>query len=196
MTSARPVPHDREFERAILGAVLTRPEVLEDVLAEGLAPEDFYFHEHERLFALLLNMRDLHEPIDAVTVPERVRRTGEADKFGGIAYVVDLDRAVVALVNTAYYARRVHDFANRRLALAKLEELEDEIREAAGGLPFVAEQVVALLAARDPDLEHQLVAYLTAGAEPILDREALRRVWMAVGERWGWTRAPERMAAK
>jgi hypothetical protein len=190
----RDLPSFVPFERWLLGICILESSRIGEAVGEGLLPEDFFRPEHEALWALLLNMREIGDPIDIGTVTERVHRH-RPDRYGGVPYVAELPDHAPPGVNIAYYARRIRAKAAARIAIGVLWDLEEQIRRQ-DELPFLAEQVVALLAGRDPDLEHQLVAYLTAGAEPILDREALRRVWMAVGERWGWTRAPERMAAK
>lgn len=46
-------PHDELAERAVLGGMIARPELIAKALNEELSEEDFYFQEHKKLWALL-----------------------------------------------------------------------------------------------------------------------------------------------
>jgi hypothetical protein len=154
-----PLPHSVETERAVLGAILlTGGRALSETGA--LAAHDFYRPGHEYLFALLARMFAAGEPIDLVTVPELVGR--DADRYGGLAYVVELADHVPATVAVGHYARTVHDLAVARRLLCLL----DEAREAITGARWkkyalTPQQVLAveLLSGVDLSREEAIAAF-------------------------------------
>ena len=80
-------------------------------VCEVVAPGDFYRPEHEALFSLLVAMESAREPIDLVTVPERAARDESAERYGGVAYVVELPDHAPSTANLPYYAKVVRDKA-------------------------------------------------------------------------------------
>lgn len=98
--------HSIEAERLLLGGVLLDPQRL-DELAD-LRPDHFYRIEHVELWRLLLEMREDGSAIDAaVSVPNRVMGSGQPDRFGGLAYVLELPDRVPATANLRHYAEAV-----------------------------------------------------------------------------------------
>jgi replicative DNA helicase len=105
-SSSRPLPHSLEYERALLGGLIRNPGKLRDA-AEVVRPSDFYRPSHQELFSLLLEMESNREPIDTITVPERVNRDGRSERYGGLSYVLDLPEQVPATSNLEHYADQI-----------------------------------------------------------------------------------------
>ena len=57
------VPHSREAEEAVIGAVLINPEAYYDV-AQFLAPDDFYIHRNKWIWETFVELHDRNEAID------------------------------------------------------------------------------------------------------------------------------------
>lgn len=104
----RPSPHSIEFERALLGGLILNPGRLREV-AELVKADDFYRPAHGSLFALLLEMEAKGEPIDTITVPERIQRDGRAEQYGGLSYIIGLPAEVPATANVPHYAEVIHE---------------------------------------------------------------------------------------
>ena len=112
---ARALPSDVAAERALLGAALQWPDrVLAELGGLGLRSWHFYRPEHQQLFGLLVEMERDGEPIDLITVPERIARSGRAGDYGGIEYVVELPDHVASPASVGHYARGVIDDERRR----------------------------------------------------------------------------------
>ena len=47
--------HDDDAERIVLGALMTDPRIVDDVLASGITARDFYEPRHEIIFAAILD---------------------------------------------------------------------------------------------------------------------------------------------
>lgn len=105
---------NEDAERGLLGAMLIVPEgyVLEDFLR---VPVDAYWYERHRMIATAL--RRLHErgeDIDQISVVEYLRRAGQLEDVGSVAYIVGLATDVTSTEHTQTYARLVLDYAQRR----------------------------------------------------------------------------------
>ena len=55
-------PQHLESERALLGAILLRPEVLYDIV-DALSPEAFYADKHRRIYAAMLELFPRRDPL-------------------------------------------------------------------------------------------------------------------------------------
>jgi replicative DNA helicase len=117
----RTPPASIEAERAVLGAVLLEEQTLATVLNHVKA-EDFYREAHQLLFNALCSLFERSEPIDMVTVSERLKTDGALDKVGGMSYLAGLGDAVPALSAVEHYARIVREKSlTRRMIYAAAE---------------------------------------------------------------------------
>ncbi len=64
------MPYSLEAEQTILGAILIDTEVIGTVL-EQIKPQCFYIDQHRKIFSLIVNMFNLGEHIDAITVLDK-----------------------------------------------------------------------------------------------------------------------------
>jgi hypothetical protein len=109
----RTPPHDVAAEQATLGAMLLSAAAAEKCLA-ALAAEDFYRPAHQMVFAVIAALVRSGEPVDAITVKDRLEATGEIGRCGGAPYLHDLLAAVPLPSGAPEYARIVRGHAVRR----------------------------------------------------------------------------------
>lgn len=134
------VPHSREAEEALLGAMQINPEIIP--LVRGLIhkPEDFYIHRHKYIWSSLCALDDRHEPIDMLTLSEELDRKNQLAEIGGPAYLTALVNQVPSSLNAEAYAKIVHGHGIRRrmitaankiavLAYDEAKILEDVVSE-------------------------------------------------------------------
>ncbi|MCG8455199.1 MAG: AAA family ATPase [Holophagales bacterium] len=105
------LPASEEAERAVLAAVLLRPELIDDL---PLFPSDFYVERHRRLFAVYRQLAADRRPIDLRTVQAALEERGELEPVGGLAYLSGLDLDLPDLGRIETYAEIVRDRARRR----------------------------------------------------------------------------------
>jgi replicative DNA helicase len=120
----RSFPQAIEAERALLGGLIESPSQIDQIVSTVKA-EDFYRPDHSALFALLLDMKGRDEPIDSITVPERIGRDGRVDDFGGLAYVVQLVDHVPSTANLGHYAGVIREKALLREVIQTAGTLRD-----------------------------------------------------------------------
>jgi len=128
MDQPRAFPQAVEAERALLGGLIQRPDLLQEILVL-LRPEHFYRHDHQQLYGLLLDMNERGDAIDMVTVPERVAREANEERYGGVAYVVELPDYVPSTANLGHYAQTVRQKALLRALITTAHDLSDAAYE-------------------------------------------------------------------
>jgi replicative DNA helicase len=113
-TPANPsIPHSREAEEAVVGAVLINPEVYYDV-AQFLSADDFYIHRHRWIWEAFTRLHEQRIPIDLLTLSEELDKVGQLAEIGGPAYLTALVNQVPSSLNAESYGRIVEGHAIRR----------------------------------------------------------------------------------
>ena len=112
------LPHSREAERAVLGAILLNsdsPHNTIRVALEHLSSGDFFIDSHRTIFQRMAGMAEAKQPIDLVTLVEELKSRGELEAAGGPAYIAALPDGIPRVSNMQHYAKIVHDRAIRRI---------------------------------------------------------------------------------
>ena len=110
VTLERPLPHNLDAERSILGAILLDNHLLNAAI-EKIKTEDFFLAPHQRIFERMLELGESQQAIDLVTLTEVLARRGELEAAGGAAYVAQLLDGVPRITNVEHYARIVKEKA-------------------------------------------------------------------------------------
>lgn len=118
MTGAERPPHDVEAERSVLGGVLLRASVLDEI-AGLLEVDHFFLPAHRSIYEAMRHLAGKGLPVDAITVCDEIRRQGGMGRLeGGEGYFLTLANAVPTAEATPHYARIVADKAALRRLIA------------------------------------------------------------------------------
>lgn len=120
--AAPTVPHSREAEEAVVGAVLINPEVYYDV-AQFLTGEDFYIHRLRWIWEAFTRLHENRTPIDLLTVADELARAGQLDEIGGPAFLTSLINQVPTSLNAESYGRIVEEHSVRRKMIAAANKI-------------------------------------------------------------------------
>ena len=107
------VPHSREAEEAVVGAVFINSEVYYDI-AQFLTADDFYIHRHKWIWEAFTSLHEQRIPIDLLTVSDELDRRGQLGEIGGPAYLTSLVNQVPSSLNAESYGRIVEGYSVRR----------------------------------------------------------------------------------
>jgi len=107
------IPHSREAEEAVVGAVLINPEAYYDV-AQFLAADDFYIHRHKWIWEAFASLHEQRIPVDMLTLSEELDRKNQLAEIGGPAYLTSLVNQVPSSLNAESYGRIVEGHSIRR----------------------------------------------------------------------------------
>lgn len=127
----RPLPHNLDAERSILGAILIENEALhqaQEMLREG----DFYRDSHRRIFHAMGELSERSTNIDLVTLKNEMEREGTLEITGGTAYIASLVDGVPRTANVEYYARIVREKAVLRNLITSSSRIISECLAADG----------------------------------------------------------------
>lgn len=111
-------PQNIEAEQSLLGALLIDKDAIINI-GEILQPEHFYrIEQHGQIYNAIVQLFEKREPIDLVTVTERLKSNGVLDKVGGPAYLAELVNMVPTAAHVESYARIIKEHAMRRHLIA------------------------------------------------------------------------------
>src|SRR6478609_9157978 len=121
-------PHNLDAEQSVLGAILLSDRSLYAlVIEEGLRSEDFYRDRHGRIYEAMLALYNESEPVDTLTVVDRLRQMGRLDDIGGEAAVDELTGVVPAAGHARRYAQIVRENALLRRLLKASYEIQESV---------------------------------------------------------------------
>ncbi len=69
---------------------------------------------HETIYTALLALYERGEPLDKITLSEELKRRGQLDKIGGLAYLTSLMDTVPTAASAEYYANIVREKSSLR----------------------------------------------------------------------------------
>ena len=120
--AAPSVPHSREAEEAVVGAVLINPEVYYDV-AQFLQADDFYIHRHRWIWEAFARLHEKRIPLDFLTISEELESAGQLTEIGGPAFLTALLNQVPTSLHAEAYGRMVEAAAIRRKLLISANQI-------------------------------------------------------------------------
>jgi replicative DNA helicase len=107
-----------EAEESVLGSILKDQEVLPIVL-EILAPSDFYRQANGEIYEVITDLYNNHEPVDLITVTNKLQTENKLDLIGGAAYIAKLTNSIPTTAYTEQYAKIVKDKSLIRQVISK-----------------------------------------------------------------------------
>lgn len=107
---------------SLLGSLLIDKEAILKV-ADIVAPEDLYKTAHARIFETILELYARNEPVDLLTLSNRLTEKGLLEGVGGKSYLVSLADAVPTASNVINYAQIVRRKSTRRRLLTAAQEI-------------------------------------------------------------------------
>ena len=120
----RAMPSNVEAEQNVLGALLIDDKV-KDIIMPMLRAEDFFAHENRIIFTAMYELSQLNQPIDTVSVADKLEVQGKLDEVGSVEYLNSLAMGVVSSANASYYAEIVRrDSLTRKVIGAGNDILE------------------------------------------------------------------------
>ncbi|MFA5933387.1 MAG: replicative DNA helicase [Microgenomates group bacterium] len=132
-------PQNIEAEQSLLGALLIDKDAVIKI-AEIVAPHHFYRSEqHGKIYEAILNLYDKREPIDLVTVTEKLRQGESLDIVGGSAYLSTLVNIVPTSAHIEHYARIIKEHAIRRGLISQATKLVETAYDESVPVPTLLE---------------------------------------------------------
>ena len=129
LTGDRPMPHNLDAEKAVLGCILTDPDTLKEAAVRLNFDGAFYSAAHQTIFSAIIKMANPSEgqgePIDLITVSQALTTKNKLTAVGGDAYLAELMNIIPTTANIENYVKIVHEYAVlRRLIRASSDVIQ------------------------------------------------------------------------
>ncbi len=115
-------PQNLEAEQSLLGALLLDKDAIIRV-GDIVAKDDFYADKHRVVFEAMLDLFRKHEPIDLLSLSNRLQEKGEIERIGGRAYLIQLSNTVPTASHVVHYAQIVQKKATLRRLINAASEI-------------------------------------------------------------------------
>ena len=96
-------PQSLEAEMSVLGSLMLDKDAIYAVV-DALSGKDFYRPVHKEIYEAMLDLYNSQEPIDVLSVTNRLRERASLERVGGSSYVTSLVNTVPTASNVAHYA--------------------------------------------------------------------------------------------
>lgn len=150
------LPYSMEAEQSVIGSILIEPSSLEKVIGI-IQPNYFYIPQHKTIFQHMLFMLELGRQIDAVTILEELKKTGEYDEASGKQYLLQLANIVPTARHIVTYAEIVRDkFFLRSLIDVSRDTIADAIdatTDAENVIDAAEQRILNIRSGRNTDLK-------------------------------------------
>ena len=121
-TSGVLLPHNRDAEESVLGAMLLSPGAIIDV-TDIITSADFYSPRHGHIFQAIINVDLRGERPDPVIVADELSRQGLLDMCGGSPALVSLQAGTPTITGAGHYARIIYEHAQLRRMIGAANEI-------------------------------------------------------------------------
>jgi replicative DNA helicase len=115
-------PQAPDLEEAVLGALMIEKDALTSVV-DILKPQSFYKDSHKEIYQAILDLFAESQPVDLLTVTQRLRSSGKLEVAGGPFYVATLTERVNSAANIEFHARIVAEQAIKRELISVASEI-------------------------------------------------------------------------
>lgn len=111
-------PQNIEAEASLLGSILIDKEAIVKI-ADTVSAEDFYVDRNSIIFTAMLDLYEARQPLDLLTLSNKLEDVKELERLGGSAYLTELVDSVPTAAHVIHYAGIVsHKATLRRLITA------------------------------------------------------------------------------
>jgi replicative DNA helicase len=117
-------PHNIEAEQSLLGSLLIDKDAILKV-GDVVNTEDFYRDSHGYVYDAMVELYSKREPIDLLSLSNRLIEKKQLELIGGRAYLVSLTNTVPTASHVLHYAQIVHKKATLRRLISAAAEMSE-----------------------------------------------------------------------
>ncbi|MBU0531706.1 MAG: replicative DNA helicase [Candidatus Uhrbacteria bacterium] len=121
-TQERIPPQNLEAEQSLLGSLLIDKDAVIKV-GDKVRSDDFYKESHGHIYDAVTYLFSRHEPIDILSVGNRLEELGKLQGCGGRAYLVELSNAVPTSSHATHYSNIVQKKATLRRLISSASQI-------------------------------------------------------------------------
>ncbi len=101
-------PQAVDIEQVVLGSMMLEKNAVTDTI-DILSPTSFYDPKHQYIYSAIRDLFASSNPIDILTVTNKLKQKGELEAAGGAAYISMLTSRVASSAHIEYHARVISE---------------------------------------------------------------------------------------
>lgn len=106
-------PNDPQAEQAVLGAMLLDRQAIPEII-DIVKPNDFYQQSHKEIFEAIIELYNQGEPVDLITLSDKLKGQKTLQAVGGITYLTQLMDVLPSIESVKTYCEIIRDKSQRR----------------------------------------------------------------------------------
>ena len=146
-------PQNIEAEQSVLGSLMLDKESIIKI-ADVLKSDDFYRGIHNIIYQIMLDLYEKNEPIDLLSLTNRLEEKNKLEEVGGHSYLTSLVNMVPTAAHVTHYAKIVKNKKTLRdlidtshkiteLSYEQPEDIENLVDEAEQRIFGVSQQAIS-----------------------------------------------------
>jgi len=117
-------PQNIEAEQSVLGSILIDKDAIVRI-SDIIKPDDFYKENHAIIFDAMQELYEKREPLDVLSLSNRLEEKEQLEQIGGRGYLVSLANTVPSAAHVENYAQIVQKKATLRRLLEAAQEINN-----------------------------------------------------------------------
>ncbi|MEX2054652.1 MAG: replicative DNA helicase [Candidatus Andersenbacteria bacterium] len=122
--ASRIPPHSYEAEESVLGSLLIDRDAMVKI-ADFVSADAFYKDKHGIIYQSMVELYEKSEPIDVLSVTNRLKEKRQLDLVGGESAVTHLATVVPTAGNVSHYARIVQKTSTLRRLISAASDISE-----------------------------------------------------------------------
>jgi len=106
-------PNDPQAEQAVLEAMLLDRQAISEIV-DTVKSNDFYRQSHREIFEAIVELYNQGEPIDLITITDKLKGKNTLESVGGITYLTQLMNVLPSIESVKTYCEIIRDKSQRR----------------------------------------------------------------------------------
>jgi len=176
LSLSRIPPQNINAEESILSACILSHESLIEVI-EILQSIHFYRSSHQKIFQAMTDLFAKNEPVDLVTLANKLKQKNQLSDIGGASYLAKLVDTVPVAVNAVHYANIIRDKAALRLTIQKSQNiikscLEDSDNDVSSIIDTAQREILSIEIEDPDDKNYETMAEIAEKGFDVLDERS------------------------
>jgi len=164
-------PQAVDMEIAVLGAMMLEKNAVTDTI-DMLSGDSFYDPKHQFIYGAIRELFGTSNPIDLLTVTQKLRENGELEGAGGVVYISSLTQRVASSAHVEYHARIIaQKHIQREIIRMCSETLRDAYDETSDVFELLTKAEGQLFGIAENNMKKSITSMQTVVMEAIAEIE-------------------------
>lgn len=121
------LPSSEESERLIIGAIILDNRLMVEAASVLVSEMCFYHPLCRRIYAAMLKLKALGQPIDPILIGEQLKMEGSLESIGGVVVITNMTHGLPMSLNIEPHLKVVKDKWTARQLISKCNAIRDSL---------------------------------------------------------------------